>query len=82
MSLNQFLKELLRAVIMGSLLFLGFLGYYYFTDQPRFDLIVAEVWREYYEQIIFFIIIYMMNMFWIIFYLKKHNSNIYYNVSC
>ena len=77
MSLNQFLKELLRAVIMGSLLFLGFLGYYYFTDQPRFDLIVAEVWREYYEQIIFFIIIYMMNMFWIIFYLKKHNSNIY-----
>ena len=77
MSLNQFLKELLRAVIMGSLLFFGFLGYYYFTDELRFDLIVAEIWREYYEQIIFFIIIYMMNMFWIIFYLKKHNSNIY-----
>ena len=77
MSLNRFLKELLRAIIMGSLLFFGFLGYYYFTDEPRFDLIVDNVWEEYYGQIVFFIILYMMNMYWILFLLKKYDSNIY-----
>jgi len=77
MSLNRFLKELLRAVIMGSLLFFGFLGYYYFTDEPRFDLIVEDIGTEYYGNIIFFIIIYMVNMFWILFLIKKYNANIY-----
>lgn len=77
MTLNQFLKELLRAFIMGSLLFLGFLLYYYVTDEPRFDLIIQEGWREYYGNIIFFIILYMMNMFWILFLIKKFNSDIY-----
>ena len=77
MSLNQFLKELLRSIILGSLLFLGTLAFYYFTNELRFDLIVEEVWTEYYGNIIFFIIIYMVNMFWILFFIKKHNSNIY-----
>ncbi len=77
MSVNRLLKELMRAVIMGSLLYFGFLAYYYFTDQPRFDRIVANGLREYYEQIIFFIILYIANMFWISYYIKKHNSDIY-----
>lgn len=77
MTLNQFLKELLRAFIMGSLLFLGTLAYFYVTNEPRFDLMVAEGWREYYGNIIFFITLYMMNMFWILFLLKKFNSDIY-----
>ncbi|MFS4491431.1 2TM domain-containing protein [Maribacter sp. 2308TA10-17] len=75
--MNQFLRELLRAVIMGSLLFFGFLPYYYYTDEPRYQLIVDDLWSEYYGNIIFFIIIYMVNMFWILFLIKKHNSNIY-----
>lgn len=77
MSLNQFLKELLRAVILGSLLFFVFLALYYFTNESKFDLIVSEISREYFDSLLFFIILYMVNMFWIFFLLKKYNSNIY-----
>ena len=75
--MSNFLKELLRAVVMGSLLFFGFLVYYYFTDSPRFDLIVKELWREYFDSIIFFIVMYMANMFCIKLLLKKYDSKFY-----
>ena len=75
--MSNFLKELLRAVVMGSLLFFGFLGYYYFTDLPRFDLIVKELRREYFDSVIFFIIMYMANLFWIKLLIKKYDSKFY-----
>jgi len=77
MTLNRFFKELIRTIILGSLLFFGFLGYYYFSDEPRFDLIVQDLWREYYENMIFFAIIYMVLMTWYLFLMQKYKSNIY-----
>ena len=77
MSFKRFLRELLTAIVLGSVLFFGFLGYYYFTDIPRFDLIVGGLRREYTDNILFFIVMYLFNMGWIFYMLKKWDNHIY-----
>ncbi len=71
MTTNRFLKELLRAFLLGTLLFFGFLAYYYFAENWRFEGIVANIWEEYFSNILFTIIIYIANMSWFLFLLKK-----------
>jgi len=77
MRLNQFIKELFRGCLIGVLIFISFLGYYYLTDEPRFDAIIDNVWQEFFQNLIFTGILYMLNMFWFYFLLRKFEGNIY-----
>ncbi len=77
MTKKIFLRELLRAFLLGTLLFLGFLVYYYFAESWRFDAIVANIGEEFFTNIVFTMIIYMANMAWFLFLLKKWDNFLY-----
>lgn len=77
MSLNFFLRELFRAFVLGTLIYLAFIGYYYFTDDLRPDFGLVDAWEEYYKNIVFSLVLYMFNMFWFYFLLKKWDKNLY-----
>ena len=77
MSANNFLKELFRAFIIGTLIFLGFLTYYYFTDYVRFKYMVEDIWLEYFSNLVFSVILYIFNMAWFRFLMKKWDKNLY-----
>ncbi|MBU2945950.1 2TM domain-containing protein [Zobellia uliginosa] len=74
---NKILKELLWGFIIGNLVFFGFITYSYFLDEQRFELIYEDIWREYFTNIVFSIILYLVNMSWFYFLLKKYERNIY-----
>jgi len=77
MRINLFIKELVKAFLLGVFIFLFFLGYYYFTDRPRFDLMQADIWQEFFENMIFAVIIYMFNAFWFYYLLRKYNTTLF-----
>ncbi len=77
MTTNRILKELLRAFLIGTLIFLTFLVYYYLTDHVRFEYMVEDVWMEYFSNLVFSTILYMFNMAWFRFILKKWHGFLY-----
>ncbi len=77
MTKERFLKELFRAFIVGTLIWFGFMAYYYFNDVARFEAMVENSWEEYYTNLIFSTILYMANMSWFLFLLKKWDHFIY-----
>jgi len=77
MTFNRFLKELLRAFVIGVLIFLGFLAFYYFTGDSRFELFIQDIWKEFYTNLVFSMILYMVNMYWFFFLLKKWDNFLY-----
>lgn len=74
---NRILKELFRGFIIGNIVFFGFNAYWYFTNEQRFDLIFEDVWREYFTNLVFSIVLYVVNMYWFYSLLKKFERNIY-----
>ncbi len=74
---NRILKELFWGFIIGNGIFVAFLTYNYFTDDYRFDNMFQDIWREYFVNIVFSIVLYMVNMSWLYFLLKKFERNIY-----
>ncbi|MFS4456695.1 histidine kinase [Maribacter sp. 2304DJ31-5] len=77
MTVYRFLKELFRAFVVGTLVCIGFLIYFYFTDKIKYDYFIANPWWGYYQNIIFSVILYMVNAFWYFFLLRKYRTNIY-----
>jgi len=77
MSVNRFLKELLKALLLGTLVFIVFLIFYYV--QGKFDNGFSwyKLRKEYVENIIFAIVLYMANAYWFMFLLKKYNYNLW-----
>jgi len=74
MTANYLLKEFLRAFIIGTLIFLTFLSFYYFSDYVRFENMLEDIWLEYFSNLVFSMILYAVNMVWFRFLLKKWNG--------
>lgn len=77
MTLNRLLKELLRAFLIGTFVFAGFVAYYYLTERPKFDYMIENVWLQYCQTMIFSTILYIVNTFWFYYLLKKYNNFLY-----
>ena len=71
---NRFLKELFRAFILGTFLYLGFTVYHYFTAETPTKFNLSSVWKAYYTNLVFSSILYMVNMYWFVFLLKKYDN--------
>jgi len=76
-NINKFIKEVLRALLIATLIFSFFLAYYYFTDDIRFSYIKNDLWSHYIETMIFSMFLYVLNMSWFYYLLKKNHGNIY-----
>ncbi|CAM3477117.1 2TM domain-containing protein [Zobellia roscoffensis] len=74
---NRILKDLFWGFIIGNLVFFGFISYSYFLNEQHFELIYEDIWREYFTNIVFSILLYFVNMSWLYFLLKKFQRNIY-----
>jgi hypothetical protein len=77
MNTNRFVKELVKAFLIGTLIYLGFIIYYYFTGVLDQDFGLAEAWEDYYTNMVFSVILYLVNAFWFIFLLNKYENNLY-----
>lgn len=77
MTLNRFLIELLRAFVIGFLIYLGFVGYYYFNGRLPSNYFSELAWTDFYQNLPFSILIYLANMYWFIFLLKRFDNMIY-----
>lgn len=77
MTKNRILKELLRAFLVGTLIFIGFLAYYSITDSDRYHYMSRDIWQEYFQNLIFSVILYMVNTIWFYFLLKKYDNFLY-----
>lgn len=77
MTTNEFLKELLRAFVIGTLIFLGFLSYYYLTDYERYGYMVDDILMEYSSNLVFSSVLYILNMAWFRYILKKWDNFLY-----
>ena len=77
MSTNRFFKELGKAVVIGTVIYLGLLVYFYFTGIIDKNFGIAEAWEEYYTNMVYSIILYMANAFWIVYLLKRYDFNLY-----
>ncbi len=77
MTTNRFLKELWRAFLLGIVIFIGFLIYYYFAENWRFDAMVDNFWEEFSTTVLFTFIIYLANMSWFLFLLRKWDHYLY-----
>lgn len=77
MTLNRFLKELFRSFLVGTLIYLAFISYYYYYDMLGDNFGWEKAWKEYYTNILFSMTIYLFNMYWFIFLLKKWDYFLY-----
>ncbi len=72
-----FLRELTKSIIVGTAIFIVFLGIYYVSGKFDDGLSLSRLWKEYYENMIFAIIIYMANAYLFIYYFRRFGRNVY-----
>ena len=77
MTATRFRIELFRAFIVGLILFFGFTAYYYFTGDARIEFTPQGLWEHFVNNIVFSMILYMVNMYWFLFLLKKWDNFLY-----
>ena len=74
---SRFLKHLRDAWIVGTAIYLIIIAVLYFTGVYPNGLSWEEAWREYYEGMIFSIILYLINAFWLQHLLIKFGYNLF-----
>ncbi|TFG78931.1 MAG: histidine kinase [Flavobacteriales bacterium] len=70
-------KHLIRAFAIGTVIYFVVIAILYFSDQfvGGFDLSIA--WREYYETMIFSVILYFANAYWIQYLLARFRRDLF-----
>ncbi len=77
MSVNRFLKELLRAFLIGNIIYVGFLVYYYLMGDFDTGFTLAIALHNYYYTMVFALLLYMLNAYWFFYLLNFFNNFIY-----
>ena len=75
--MERFLKNIRNAFVLGTLLYFGFLAFYYFTGQFDDGFSYAIAWEKYYENMIFSVILYTVNAVWIQYLLDKYEHQLF-----
>jgi len=74
--MQRFLKHIGNAVLIGTLVYLIFLSIFYFIGSFDDGYTLAEAWIQYYENMIFAVILYAANAIWIEYLIKKYKYQI------
>ena len=75
--MQRFLKHVGNAVFIGTLVYLVFLTIYYFLGNFDEGFDFSRAWKEYYENMIFAVILYALNAVWIDYLIKKHKFELF-----
>lgn len=75
--MNQFFRLLFQAILASSGVYLLFLGVYFFLGRFSEGFDLAYAWRQYYEYLLFGIILYLLNAYWFKYLLTRYNYVIF-----
>ncbi len=75
--MQRFLKHLASAVLIGTIIYCIFLIIYYATGEFDGGFSVARAWQEYYENMIFAIILYLVNAYWLQYLLINYKEDLF-----
>ncbi|MBC6996898.1 2TM domain-containing protein [Cytophaga sp. FL35] len=73
--MQKFSKDIAFAILIGTVIYLVVLASFYFTGRFSNGFDLAVIWRRYYENLIFSIILYLANVYMWRFLEKKMGSN-------
>lgn len=74
MSKNRIIQEIFRAFILGILIYGGFMAYYYLTGTLNEIIKSESLWQLFYQNMIFSMVLYLVNAFWFYYMLKKYDQ--------
>lgn len=75
--MQRFRNHLLSAILVGTLIFFVFLTIYYFNGRFDANFDYNQLWQEYYENMIFAVILYLVNAYWLQYLLIKYQQRIF-----
>jgi len=75
--MQKFIKHLGSAVLIGTLIFGIFIIIYYATGVFDQGFSFGRLWREYYENMIFAVILYMVNAYWLQYLLINYKYELF-----
>ncbi len=64
-------------MVIGTFIYLAFLAFYYFTNDLGNGFGYAKAWESYYSNMIFAVILYMVNAYWIQYLLDKYEYQLF-----
>lgn len=73
----RFFKHLGKALIIGGLIYFVFMAIFFFMGKFDQGFSYARAWEEFYVNMIFAVILYMVNAYWIEFLLVKYKHQFY-----
>jgi len=73
----RFIKHLGNALFIGTLLYFVFLAVFFFMGEFDGGFSVDRAFKEYYANLIFAVILYMVNAYWIQFLIVKYKHQMY-----
>tara|TARA_R110000868_G_scaffold66877_3_gene198869 strand:- start:38158 stop:39498 length:1341 start_codon:yes stop_codon:yes gene_type:complete len=73
----KFIKHIGNALLIGTLLYFVFLAVFFFMGKFDDGFTYHQAWEEYYGNMIFAVILYMVNAYWIQFLMDKYKNRFY-----
>jgi len=75
--MKRFISHLIRAILIGTVLYIIFLAIYFFMGRfdDGFNYLVA--WTEYYQNMIFAVILYLVNAYWIQYLIITYKQHLF-----
>ncbi|WP_298486812.1 2TM domain-containing protein [uncultured Maribacter sp.] len=75
--MQNFLKHLGRAILIGTLIYIVFIAIYYITGSISPEFNVEMAWRMYWQNMIFSLVLYFANAYWIEYHIKAFKNNLF-----
>ncbi|MEH6681753.1 MAG: 2TM domain-containing protein [Sediminicola sp.] len=75
--MSKFFTHVIRAILIGTGIYLVFLVFYYVTGRLGGHYTLALLWKEYYENMVFAVLLYMLNAYWIQHLILKYRSKLF-----
>ncbi|RTE53103.1 histidine kinase [Arenibacter aquaticus] len=75
--MTRFFKHLGKALIIGGMIYFVFMAIFFFMGKFDQGFSYARAWEEFYVNMIFTVILYMVNAYWIEFLLVKYKHQFY-----
>ncbi|WP_299434767.1 2TM domain-containing protein [uncultured Maribacter sp.] len=75
--MQDFLKHLGRAILIGTLIYIVFIAVYYITGSISPEFNVEMAWREYWKNMIFSLVLYFANAYWVEYHIKAFENNLF-----
>jgi sensor histidine kinase YesM len=75
--MQRFKRHLVRAVVIGTLIYFVVIAILYFMGEFQGGFNLSIAWREYYENMIFSVILYFVNAYWIQYLLIRYRQDLF-----